>query len=376
MNLKALIEKRNAKIGELEKLTEKVSAETRAFSEDEQKQFDTLKSEIEALTETIKSVQESINLSTDKDDSKATEEPSESETRAFANYIRDIETRSDTNITTTANGAVIPKSIANKIIEKVKDISPLYQFATKYNVKGTLSIPYYDETTTAMEMAYATEFTDLESTAGKFLSIDLNGFLAGVLTKISKSIINNSDFDIVGFIVERMAKAIAEWLEKELINGTSGKITGLSGVTQSVTTASATAITADELIDLQETVPDVYQNNACWIMSKTTRTKIRKLKDSDGNYILNKDATARWGYTLFGKDVYVSENMPAVASGKTSIYYGDFSGLAVKISEDMNIEVLREKFATQHAIGVVGWIEVDSKVENAQKVSKLVQKGS
>lgn len=374
MNLKALIEKRNAKIGELEKLTEKVSAETRAFSEDEQKLFNTLKSEIEALTETIKSVQESINLSTDKDDT--TEEPSESETRAFANYIRDIETRSDTNITTTANGAVIPKSIANKIIEKVKDISPLYQFATKYNVKGTLSIPYYDETTTAMEMAYATEFTDLESTAGKFLSIDLNGFLAGVLTKISKSIINNSDFDIVGFIVERMAKAIAEWLEKELINGTSGKITGLSGVTQSVTTASATAITADELIDLQETVPDVYQNNACWIMSKTTRTKIRKLKDSDGNYILNKDATARWGYTLFGKDVYVSENMPAVASGKTSIYYGDFSGLAVKISEDMNIEVLREKFATQHAIGVVGWIEVDSKVENAQKVAKLVQKGS
>ena len=68
--------------------------------------------------------------------------------------------------------------------------------------------------------------------------------------------------------------------------------------------------------------------------------------------------------------------MPAVASGKTSIYYGDFSGLAVKISEDMNIEVLREKFATQHAIGVVGWIEVDSKVENAQKVAKLVQKGS
>jgi HK97 family phage major capsid protein len=59
---------------------------------------------------------------------------------------------------------------------------------------------------------------------------------------------------------------------------------------------------------------------------------------------------------------------------KTAIYYGDMSGLAVKLSEDINIEVLREKFATQHAIGVVGWIELDSKVENAQKIAKLVMK--
>ena len=60
--------------------------------------------------------------------------------------------------------------------------------------------------------------------------------------------------------------------------------------------------------------------------------------------------------------------------GKTTVYYGDFSGLAVKLSEDVSIEVLREKFATQHAIGVVGWIEIDSKVENSQKIAKLVQK--
>ena len=68
--------------------------------------------------------------------------------------------------------------------------------------------------------------------------------------------------------------------------------------------------------------------------------------------------------------------MPAMEAGKTVIYYGDMSGLAVKLSEDVSIEVLREKFATQHAIGVVGWIEIDSKVENAQKIAKLVMKAS
>lgn len=107
-------------------------------------------------------------------------------------------------------------------------------------------------------------------------------------------------------------------------------------------------------------------------MNKSTRSAIRKLKDNDGNYLLNKDVSAKWGYTLLGKDVYTSENMDAIATEKTSIYYGDMSGLAVKLSEDINIEVLREKYATQHAIGVVGWVELDSKIENEQKIAALV----
>ena len=64
--------------------------------------------------------------------------------------------------------------------------------------------------------------------------------------------------------------------------------------------------------------------------------------------------------------------MPDMAAGKTAIYYGDMSGLAVKMAEEMEIQVLREKYATQHADGVVAWIEMDAKVENAQKIAKLV----
>ena len=63
--------------------------------------------------------------------------------------------------------------------------------------------------------------------------------------------------------------------------------------------------------------------------------------------------------------------MPNMAAGKAAIYYGDMTGLAVKITEEMEIQVLREKYATQHADGVVAWIEMDAKVENAQKIAKL-----
>jgi len=169
-----------------------------------------------------------------------------------------------------------------------------------------------------------------------------------------------------------MAEKIALWIEKELLVGTAAKIKGFSESKQALTAASKTAITIDELIDLQETVPDKFQGASIWIMNKATRTSIRKLKDKDGNYLLNRDPAAKWGYTLLGKDVYTSDNMPKLGEAtKTIIYYGDISGLAVKVSEDISIEVLREKYATQHAIGVMGWLEMDAKVENEQKIAKL-----
>lgn len=377
--LKELLEKRNKKVEELQSIVDKAKEETRAMTKEEKDKFDTLEQEIKDLDATIEAEKRARDYeikNNDKQDGIA-EERALAEERAFANYIRGVvEERSDVNLTVGDNGAVIPSSIANKIISKVYDISPIYQLATRYNVGGTLNIPYYDESTQSITMAYATEFTELESTSGKFASIELKGFLAGVLTKVSKSLINNSQFDIVNFVIDKMAESIARWIEKELLNGTPNKIAGLSTVTQTITAASATAITADELIDLQEAIPDTYQANAIWIMNKATRTAIRKLKDSNGDYILNKDATAKWGYTLFGKDVYTSDNMPTMAAGRTAIYYGDMSGLAVKLSEDVSIEVLREKFATQHAVGVVGWLEMDSKVENAQKIAKLVMKSA
>ena len=225
-------------------------------------------------------------------------------------------------------------------------------------------------------MAYATEFTELESTSGSFATIDLQAFLAGVLTKVSKSLVNNSQFDIVGFVVEQMAQSIARWLEKENLHGTSGKITGLSTATQVVETAAAAVVTSDELIDLQDAVPDAFQANAIWIMSPKTRNAVRKLKDGQGNYLLEKDFTAKWGYKLLGKDVYVSDNMPNMGAGKKEIFYGDISGLALKFSEEINIEILRERFATEHAIGVVGYVECDAKIENEQKIAVLVGKAA
>ena len=388
MHIKKLMEERASLGAEMQELLKNANAEERALTTEEQEKFNEIENKIKDIDATIAAEKRARDLTiTEPGDPGKEKEPTEeqraeSEARAFANYIRGYVAenrasgdKTDVNLTTTANGAIVPASIARRIIEKVVDICPIYQMAEKYNVGGTLSIPYYDESEGSIEMAYATEFEELTSTSAKFRSIELKGYLAGALSKISKSLVNNSDFELVNYTVNKMAEAISKWLEHEFLVGTTNKIDGISKATQVVETAASTAITGDDLIDLQEQIPDVYQTNCVWIMNKATRTAIRKLKDSDGNYLLNKDVTAKWGYTLLGNPVYCSDSMPkTLEAGVKSVVYGDMTGLAAKVTEDMNIEVLREKYATQHAIGIVGWMEVDAKIQNQQKIAVLKQK--
>lgn len=386
MNIKALIEKRDALYEEAKKLMEGVEAETRAFNDEENEKYEKIFGEIRKLNETIQKLQDfsQLELTEQRQVEDGKQESREVlEERAFEAYLRGkvLEERAAAvNMTTGNNGAVIPTSIVNKIIEKVVEISPLFERATKYNVGGTITIPYYPKTgagATKITMDYATEFTALTSTAGDFGSIQLTGFLAGALSKVSVSLINNSQFAIVPFVINQMAKTVAQWIEGQMIKGTANKIEGLSGHTADVTAAATTAVTADELITLQDSIPDAYQGNAIWVMSRATRTAIRKLKDGQQqDYLLNKDFTSKWGWTLLGKPVFVSDNMDDMAAGKTSILYLDPSGLAVKISENPEVQVLREKFADEHAVGVICWLEMDCKVENDEKVATLKMKAS
>lgn len=386
-NIKALRETRAEKVEDLKLLYAKLEAENRAVTEEEEKQIGAIQDEIDQIDKTIdilEKMKERLSETSrgkeevvDKAEGEEGEQRAQEEEKMFAEYLRGVvngELRADTNMTLTDNGAVIPETIANRIIEKVYDICPILEKATKYNVKGNLTITYYPVDANNIEMAYAEEFKELESDVGKFGNITLKGFLAGALTKVSRSLINNSQFDIVSFVVDHMAYTYARWAEKELLNGTEDKIEGLSGVTQGVIAASATAVTADELIELQDSVKDAFQQGAIWIMSNKTRTAIRKLKDGNGRYLLQDDIAAPFGKVLLGKPVYVSDNMPEMAASAKAIYYGDMSGLAVKITEEFEIQVLREHFATQHAVGVVGWTEMDAKVENEQKISALTMK--
>ena len=379
MELKYLTEQRAENQSKMQEILNGAKGEKRAMTEEEIKKFKELKKMIDEIDETIKATEEARKEELDESQKEETDKQSEStesaEQRAFANFIRGIKTeKRANNLDLGNNGAIVPQTIANKIIEKVKEICPIYSLSEIYNVKGDLVIPYYGENSGEdITCAYATEFTDLTSTAGKFTSINLSSYLAGALTKISKSLINKSDFDLTNFVIKKMSEAIAEFIEKELLNGTGTNACQgiLTGVTNIVETSSSGKITADDLIDLQESVIDNYQKNAVFIMNRSTRKAIRKLKDGDGNYLLNRDLTSAWGYSLFGKPVYTSDNMPEIGASKKAIIYGDMTGLSVKLTKDVEIQVLQELYAAQHALGVVGWVEIDGKVTDQQKLAVL-----
>ena len=383
---KELLEKKNDLITKFEKVMNEAKEQKRELTEAEAEELAEIRDNVRRIMKTLELKGEFDKMEGQalekeglpKDEVKAEEETRAlEEEKAFENYIRGTvlnERAANLTPATNSGGVLIPTTIANRIIKQVYDICPILDRSTKYNVKGTLELPYYDESTQSITVAWATEFQELESNVGKFTNITLTGYLAGALSLVSRSLINNSQFDVVAFVVDRMAYDISRFIENALLNG-SGEVEGLSTVTNVVTTDE---ITADDLIETQGKVKDVFQGNAIWIMNEETRTAVRKLKSETGSYLMTEvyDIASPFKNMLLGKPVYVSDNMPTAEAGKIAVFYGDMSGLATKFSEDINIEVLREKYATQHAYGIVGWLEFDSKIENPQKISAIQISGS
>lgn len=389
-NFKELREKRNELMDKYEGILNTAKMETRELTDAEAEELAEIRDNVRKIVATLKADDDFKELEEMdvKEDQTPTEEEEtvedkqkvieEQETRAFEAYIRgEINERGgELTPASTSAGAIIPTTIVNYIIKKVYDICPILDRSQKFNVKGTLEVPYYPYDSNNITVAYKSEFSALTSSSGKFATVELKGFLAGALTKISRSLINNAQFDIVGFVVDEMAYQIARFIEGELLNGTEDYVEGLSGLTNGITSASTSAITADEVIQLHDSIKDQFQNNAIWIMSPKTRTALRTLKSATGYYLLNDDISSPFGSTLLGKPVYVSDNMPDIGAGKVAIYYGDMKGLATKFSEEINIEVLRERYADEHAIGVIGWLEFDSKVIDEQQIAKLTIKSA
>lgn len=382
---KAMIEARNDKVAKMQGILNTAKKEARGLTAEEKTQFDALEAEVKGIDDTIERadkvaanyIKKAPETATpaqagDVEDKEAYKIREAKERKEFGNTLRRLVNATDTPTTKTDAAVMIPTTVWDHIITQVEDICPIYAWADKFNIKGNFVIPVDNDEGT-LTVDWAEEFTDLVSGNVRLTSIELKGYLAGVLAKISRSLINNTDFDIVGFVEAKIARKIAKFIEKQFLYGTTDKAEGLSkiGEDMTVTTEAATAITPDELMDVQDLVPDQYQPNARWIMHRATRNVIRKFKDKEGDYMLNRDLTAKWGYMLLGKEVYTSNNMEKIAAGKTVIFYGDFSGLAAKLVESGQIEVLREKYATQHALGLCAWLEFDCKIADTEKIAQL-----
>lgn len=380
--LKALIEKRAALLAQMDKATADAINETRAMTEDEVAAFEDLKAQVEALTATIKAIQDAEaakptepapaaepEVPAEPEDKETDEEK---ETRALAAYIRaTVQGTQSRALTLGDSGAIIGKTIAQQIVSKAVEISPILSAARKFSAKGEVAVPVF---TNGISVAYKKDFAALTAGNSSFSAVVLKPILAGALTLIDKSLLAESDLDLVAFVVNEMATSLAAFFDKAFLQGSStdGEIKGIAASTNVLTAASATAITADELIDLQEKIPDSKREGAFWVMTTGTRSAIRKLKDGDGDYLLNKDATAQWGYSLLGSPVFAADGISGIATGKAAVVYVNPAlGVGLKLSNGFEIEILRELYAAQHAIGVCGWVQGDIEIIDQQACAVL-----
>lgn len=387
--MKKLYEKKNSLLNEMEDILNKAKEETRSFTEEEKSRVEEIKSEIRGLEQVIANEEELRSFdksnitgatgNSEKTTEERQQEEVEKEERQFIDAVATGEIR---NLTAGNNGGIIPVTIASDIIDTVKELCPLLDHADIYHVAGELRLPKFKATSsnadgvaTPIAASYVNEFTELTESTAQFETINLTNQIIGVLVKMSKSLLNRANFDVRSFIVNKVAKTIVEFLEKEMLIANAGKIQGAINTTNEVVAANQDKFDTTDLVDLQMAIPSAYQKNCMWIMHKDILKALRKLKTADGQFILNADVTAPFGYTILGKPVYLSDSMPKnIAAGQNVMLYMDASGYAVKMTKSMEIQMLMEKYATQYAVGICAYVEIDAKIADENKIARLKMK--
>lgn len=179
------------------------------------------------------------------------------------------------------------------------------------------------------------------------------------LIKVSKTLMNHAPM-AESTLKEACAFKLSTAMENAYMTGNgTGKPLGIfiasnDGISTSrdVNTGSTTDLTADGLIDIQMAVKQQYQQRAAWVMHRDVAKLARKLKDSNNRYYWEPSLVPGQPDMLLGKPVYMSEFAPnTVSSGNYGLVYGDFNFYWICDCDTMEVQVLRELYATTNQIG-------------------------
>ncbi len=200
-----------------------------------------------------------------------------------------------------------------------------------------------------------------------FSQVSIGAYKLGTMIKVSEEFLADSVFDLEAYISKEFARRIGSREEESFFNGDGkGKPLGIlaatGGAEVGVTAASATAITADEVIDLFYSLKAPYRKNAVWLLNDATVKQIRKLKDSTGQYLWQPSLVAGTPDTILGRPVKTSAFMPTAAAGAKTIAFGDFKYYWIADRQGRTFKKLSELFAATGQVGFMGTQRVDGKL--------------
>lgn len=380
MNLKAFLEKRNQKVAQMEELATKVETEVRAFTAEENTEYEKLQEEVRALDATI------AKLESKQEERKFEEKKEEAATNE--KELRSIfagEKRASMNTGTGAEGGVVVnEELSQEIIKTLKDRSNVLGFFNTSTVKGTAKFPKKATSGTA---SWEDEMVNPDGTPKATIptlsTIELGQHRLYRESAITQQMLNSEELNLEEFVKDDIAESMQDAVEISVFIGDgTKKPTGLvSGIQASkkVTVTTRGEITFDLLKKLKAKVKKAGRKGAKFFMHPDTLLALSLVKDSMGQYILNDDVTKEDGSILLGFPVEETDAMPSIndTGANCLIIFAAPSAYHVNIQKQVSLNIYND--SAYNRAGLVGYgsdIYLDGKVKNDDVLAGLFNKTS
>ena len=279
--------------------------------------------------------------------------------------------------TDSEGGYLVPDEFEHTLVEALEEENIFRKLAHIINTaSGDRKIPVVATKGTA---SWVDEEGQITESDDAFTQVSIGAYKLGTLIKVSNELLHDSVFDLEAYISKEFARRIGTKEEDSFFNGDGdgkpvGIFNGTGGAQVGVTTASTSAITADEIIDLFYSLGAPYRKKAVWVVNDVTVKSIRKLKDGNGNYLWQPALTADTPDTLLGRPVYTSTAVPTIASGAKVIAFGDFNYYWIADRQGRVFKKLSELYATTDQTGFVATQRVDGKLILPEAIKVLQMK--
>lgn len=299
---------------------------------------------------------------------------------AFTAALRgDVEARAALSTTAANGGYTVPQTWADQIVESIKEESPIRTLADVLVTSNGDPINYPVVASAGISAAARAEADPYSEAEDTFSTVQLGAYDVGVLVKASRELVADSKFDIDAFVARRAAQAVGIKEGALFVGGSgSGEPQGVTKATVGKTTASNSAITADELVDMFHSVSPSYRTNAAWLLNDATVAVIRKLKtglSGDNTYLWQPGLSAGQPDTLLGKPVYPDPHVEAITADAVVGVFGDFRrGFLIRDAGAVTVQILDQLYAANGQVGYIVNRRTDSKIVDANALHTLKMK--
>ena len=274
--------------------------------------------------------------------------------------------------TNSEGGFITAEEFDTMIVAARQDINEIRNYATVIQTGSDRNIPTESSLGAAAWTAEEAGYTLADTAFGQVV---LGSHKLSTIVKVSEELLQDSVFDVQSYLAGVIGKRFGLLEEAAFVAGDgTAKPTGIvTGATSGKTFASATAITAVELVDVFHALGRPYRSNATWLFNDDTAKLIRKLVDGNGQFMWQPGLVAGQPDMLLGRPVLVSSAVPAATAGLKSVVFGDLTGYTIADRTGSSVQRLDELYAANGQTGFRAYARTEGKITDSNAIVSATQ---